>query len=201
MRGQGRCLALRAKDGVGAVGAELAARGCRPQPLRGRLRHAVRSGGLIARREGLRESDSRVPKSDSRRIRRFKFLSNEIRVSFFDLASLLDGPTNVVCVPIEPLRGRCSPFEPSASWPGTKRLIRGGPRACRAADLAWQICLGVHRRLPMPGATAGRLRGTPDRHQHLPASRLWGRGGRRFLTRRSALRGNIPGLPGWYDPA
>lgn len=163
MRGQGRCLALRAKDGVGAVGAELAARGCRPQPLRGPSRPAARSGGLIAHREAARESDSRVPKSDSRRIRRFKFLSKQIRVSFFDLASLLGGPTNVVCVPTEPLRGRCSPFEPSASWPRTKRLIRGGPGACRAAglvDLARQVCLGMHEAL----ADARDHRRPPARH-------------------------------------
>ena len=57
--------------------------------------------------------------------------------------------------PSEPLRGRCSPFEPSGPRHGTERLIRGGPGAgCAAdlADLAQQLCLGIYRRLAMLGA-------------------------------------------------
>ena len=57
--------------------------------------------------------------------------------------------------PSEPLRGRCSPFEPSGPRHGTERLIRGGSGAgCAAdlADLAQQLCLGIYRRLAMLGA-------------------------------------------------
>ncbi|WP_423208535.1 DMT family transporter [Paracoccus yeei] len=57
--------------------------------------------------------------------------------------------------PSEPLRGRCSPFEPSDPRHGTERLIRGVPGAGRAADLAdlaQQLCLGIYRRLAMIGA-------------------------------------------------